>query len=53
MVKRLFIAVPQGCLRFVIVVFPDHTHSLFFIKLKVSIMVIKLNVSIMDMKLKV
>ena len=26
MVKRLFLAVPQGCLRFVIVVFPDHTH---------------------------
>ena len=29
MVKRLFLAVPQGCLRFVIVVFPDHTHLLF------------------------
>ena len=28
MVGRLFLAVPQGCLRFVIVVFPDHTHSL-------------------------
>ena len=26
MVERLFLAVPQGCLRFVIVVFPDHTH---------------------------
>ena len=26
MVQRLFLAVPQGCLRFVIVVFPDHTH---------------------------
>ena len=25
-VERLFLAVPQGCLRFVIVVFPDHTH---------------------------
>ena len=25
MVKRLFLAVPRGCLRFVIVVFPDHT----------------------------
>ena len=24
-----FLAVPQGCLRFVIVVFPDHTHLLF------------------------
>ena len=26
MVERLFLAVPQGFLRFVIVVFPDHTH---------------------------
>ena len=26
MVERLFLAVSQGCLRFVIVVFPDHTH---------------------------
>ena len=31
MVERLFLAVPQGCLRFVIVVFPDHTHLLSFI----------------------
>ena len=31
MVKRLFLEVPWGCLRFVIVVFPDHTHILFFI----------------------
>ena len=29
MVERLFLAVPQGCLRFMIVVFPDHTHLLF------------------------
>ena len=29
MVERLFLAVPQGCLRFVIVVFPDHTHYYF------------------------
>ena len=29
MVERLFLTVPQGCLRFVIVVFPDHTHLLF------------------------
>ena len=27
----LFLAVPWGCLWFVIVVFPDHTHLLFFI----------------------
>ena len=31
MVERLFLAVPWGCLRFVIVVFPDHTHLLLFI----------------------
>ena len=31
MVERLFIAVLWGCLRFVIVVFPDHTHLLFII----------------------
>ena len=29
MVERLFVAVLRGCLRFVIVVFPDHTHLLF------------------------
>ena len=31
MVGRLFLAVPWGCLRFVIVVFPDHTHLQFII----------------------
>ena len=31
MVERLFLWMPRGCLRFVIVVFPDHTHLLFFI----------------------
>ena len=29
MVEWLFLAVPWGCLQFVIVVFPDHTHILF------------------------
>ena len=28
-VERLFLAVPRDCLRFVIVVFSDHTHLLF------------------------
>ena len=32
MVERPFLAVPLGCLQFVIVVFPDHTHLLFFIQ---------------------
>ena len=29
MVEWLFLAVTSGCLRFAIVAFPDHTHSLF------------------------
>ena len=32
MVERLFLTVPRGCLQFVIVVFPDHTHLLFLIE---------------------
>ena len=33
MVEPLFLAVPRGCLQFVIVVVPDHTHLLFlFVK---------------------
>ena len=31
MVEPLFLAVPRGSLRFVIVVFPDHIHLLFII----------------------
>ena len=30
MVERLFLTVPLGCLQFVIVVFPDHTHLLLW-----------------------
>ena len=33
MVEWLFLAVPRGCLQFVIVVFPDHTHLLFLYKI--------------------
>ena len=33
MVERLFLALQRGCLQFVIVVFPDHTHLLFLIAL--------------------
>ena len=36
MVERLFLAVPWGCLQFVIVVFPDHTHLLFLSHTKCS-----------------
>ena len=37
MVERLFLAVPRGCLPFVIVVFPDNTQSLFLMSLKEKI----------------
>ena len=33
MVKLLFLVVPRGCLQFVIVVFSNHTHLLFFIRM--------------------
>ena len=36
MVEWLFLAVPRGCLRFVIEVFPDYTHLLFFTSLEVK-----------------
>ena len=36
MVERLFLAVPRGCLRFVIVVFLDHTHLLFLCHLLIT-----------------
>ena len=32
MVEWLFLAVPQDCLLFVIVVFPHHTHLLFLVE---------------------
>ena len=31
MVEWLILAVPWGCLRFVIVIFPDHTHLLLLV----------------------
>ena len=34
MVEWLFLVVPWGCLWFVMVVFPDHTHLLFLFKSK-------------------
>ena len=38
MVERLFLAVPRGSLRFVIVVFPDHTHLLFLKEWKINVL---------------
>ena len=37
MVERLFLAVQWGCLRFVIVVFPDHTDLLFLKLLRLTV----------------
>ena len=34
MVERLFLVMPRGCLQFVVVVFPDHTHLLFLYGLR-------------------
>ena len=34
MVEWLFLGVPWGCLQFVIVVYPDHTHLLFLSKFR-------------------
>ena len=45
MVERLFLAVPRGCLRFLIVVFPDHTH-LLFLPLAETAFFIHMNVTI-------
>ena len=46
MVERLFLAVPRGCLQFVIVVFPDHTHLLFLLLLIVTLLVGFFNCSV-------
>ena len=40
MVERLFLVVSRGCLRFMIVVFPDHTHLLFLCKCKFYFLVL-------------
>ena len=37
LVERLFVAVLRGCLRFVIEVFPDHTHLLFLMPVADSV----------------
>ena len=39
-VERLFLAVPRGCLQFVIVVLPDHTHLLFLYNNSISLIFI-------------
>ena len=41
MVERLFLARPCDCLRFVIVLFPDHTHLLFFVTRGIGFIILK------------
>ena len=36
MVEWLFLVVPWGCLQFVIVVFPDHTHYYFYVDKQIN-----------------
>ena len=40
MVEWLFLTVPWGCLPFVIVVFPDHTHLLFSMREKMMLLLL-------------
>ena len=47
MVERLFLAVPQGCLLFVIVVFPDHTHLLILLFAHTTLLEIPCHGSVM------
>ena len=37
MVQRLFLAVPRGCLQFVIVVLPDHIYLQFLVRIRAKI----------------
>ena len=48
MVEWLFLAVPWGCLRCVIVVFPDHTHLLFLVESPQSLKLIPYGVKLVD-----
>ena len=44
MVERIFLAMPRGCLQFVIVVFPDHTHVLFLVEILTGVEVTMIQV---------
>ena len=52
MVERLFLAVPRGCLRFVIVVFPDHTHFLFLKEVRLLLAQDKMKCGIMKVNVE-
>ena len=44
MVERLFLAVPRGRMRFVIVVFPYHTHLQFFSRIYLTYHLFKIRI---------
>ena len=46
MVEQLFLLVPRGCLQFVIVVFPAHTHLLFLLVVPITLLEISFHGSI-------
>ena len=50
MVVWLFLSMPWDCLRFVIVVFPDHTHLLFLIEKSSKLSRILLELPIYDLR---
>ena len=52
MVERLFLTVPRGCLQFVIVVFPDHTHLLFLV-LKITCLQRKIEIIFLSISLNI
>ena len=51
MVERLFLTVPRGCLQFVIVVFPDHTH-LLFLKFQTGVLAGQMHINSLNLRLK-
>ena len=52
MVERLFLAVPRGCLRFVIVVFPDRTHFPFLREVRLLLAQDKMKCGIMKVNVE-
>ena len=53
MVEWLFLAVPWGCLQFMIVVFPDHTHFLFFCIRGISFIKLRVNLTYHIVKINI
>ena len=52
MVVCLFLAVPWVCLRFVIVVFPDHAHLLFLENIRYDCAILQISLTCLEHVLK-